>query len=104
MNKSPTPDLDQLFADARAAAPDHSRLEYAFETRLLARLAEERSGSVFSWAWRLCPYFAALALAAAFWSRTTTAWVQAQAPLWAEAGRGEEHALVSYMTGESQAQ
>src|SRR5215213_2682505 len=99
MNKRPMPDLDQLLADARAAEPDFSRIEYAFETRLMARLAEERSASIFSWAWRLCPYFAMLALAAACWSRTTTAWVQAEAPLWAEASRsGEEHALVSFMT------
>jgi hypothetical protein len=96
-NPTPRPDLDALLATARTHRPDTSRLEYAFETRLMARLAEERSASVFAWAWRLCPYFALLALAAAFWSRTTVS----NAPLWAEAATGgEDQALVSFMTGE----
>jgi hypothetical protein len=93
----PRPDLDSLLATVRAHRPETSRLEYAFETRLLARLAEERSSSVFAWAWRLCPYFALLALAAAFWSRTAAS----SAPLWAEATGGEEQTLVTFMTGES---
>ena len=59
--------LDQLFAAVRADAPDTERAQFGFETRLLARLREERGGSWFSWAWKLCPYFAALALAAGAW-------------------------------------
>jgi hypothetical protein len=99
----PTPrhDLHALLGTVRAHRPDTSRLEYGFETRLLARLREERSTSVFAWAWRLCPYFAALAVAAAFWSRTTTAMVQREAPVWVEAAQtGEEQTLVAYMTGQ----
>jgi hypothetical protein len=103
MNKSPQnsgPDLDALLATVRGQRPDTSRLEYAFETRLMARLAEERSTSVFAWAWRLCPYFALLALAAAFWSRTTTAFVQSEGPALAEAVSGEDQVLVAFTAGE----
>jgi hypothetical protein len=40
MNDDLDPKLDALFAAARLAAPDTSRLEYGFETRLTARLRE----------------------------------------------------------------
>jgi hypothetical protein len=60
--------LDRLFAAAREHQPDSSVLEYGFETRVLARIREERSGAWFSWAWRMCPYFAALAAAAGAWA------------------------------------
>ena len=59
--------LDELFAAVRAEAPNTEGAEFAFETRLLARIREERSSSWFSWAWRLSPYFAALALAVGAW-------------------------------------
>lgn len=59
--------LDSLFAAAREAAPDTARMEFGFEARVLARLREERTGGWFSWAWRMCPYFAALAVAAGAW-------------------------------------
>ncbi len=55
----PDPLLDPLFARARTERSDTSRAEYAFETRLLARLPknEARSG-VGALAWRLLPFFA----------------------------------------------
>jgi hypothetical protein len=59
--------LDELFAAVRAEAPDTERAQFGFETRLLARIREERSGSWFSCAWKLSPYFAALALVAGAW-------------------------------------
>jgi hypothetical protein len=94
--------LDRLLSAARGSAPDTSRLEYTFETRLLARLAEEKNTSIFAQAWRLCPYFAAIAIAAAMWSRTTTAHIQSDAPILAEANRtSEEQMLVAFMTGDS---
>jgi anti-sigma-K factor RskA len=37
---TPSDPLDAFFAAGRAAKPDTSRLEHAFETRLLAKLAE----------------------------------------------------------------
>lgn len=59
--------LDRLFSAARDEAPDLGALELGFEARLMSRIREERSGSWFSWAWRMCPYFAALAVAASAW-------------------------------------
>jgi hypothetical protein len=64
-SSSPDPLLDPLFARARMERPDTSRAEYAFETRLLAKLtsASTRStGGVGSLAWRLVPYFALVVL------------------------------------------
>jgi hypothetical protein len=67
----PDPDaqLDALFAQARAQRPDTSTAEYAFETRLLARLRESnRTETV--WAtvsWRLMPFFAACVIGLAIW-------------------------------------
>ena len=73
MNESPAPrsdaDLDALFAQTRARRPDTSKAEYAFESRLLARLREERETSAI-WAmvsWRLAPLFAVGVLALTLW-------------------------------------
>jgi hypothetical protein len=65
MNEPASSSLDPLFARARAARPETTRAEFAFETRLLARLREarapERSG-LGSFAWRLLPYLALVVL------------------------------------------
>jgi hypothetical protein len=61
--------LDALFAQARAHRPDTSKAEYAFETRLLARLRAKRETSSV-WAmvsWRLIPFFAACVVALTLW-------------------------------------
>lgn len=60
---------DKLFKAARATKPDTSRVEYGFETRLLARLRTERSQPVawFAWTWKLMPVFAAVVLALGIW-------------------------------------
>jgi hypothetical protein len=72
MKPEPLPDdgdeaLDALFRAARENPPDVSRAEFAFETRVLARVREEGRASVFAWAWKLTPFFAALAVAAGIW-------------------------------------
>lgn len=61
--------LDALFALARQQRPNTSALEYAFETRLTARLREARStSSVWAMAsWRLAPIFAVGLLALTLW-------------------------------------
>jgi len=65
----PDPELDALFALARDHRPDTSAAEFAFETRLLARLRwRQETGSI--WAlvsWRLIPFFAACVLALTIW-------------------------------------
>ena len=94
--------LEKLFTAARQQPRDTSRLQFGFETRVMARLREERSpfGAIIAWAWKLCPFFAALALAAGIWSRTTTVRVAAEAHIVAEAtDRGEEQVLLAYLTG-----
>jgi hypothetical protein len=61
--------LDALFALARARRPDTSAAEFAFETRLLARLrAQEETGSIWAMvSWRLMPFFAACVMALTLW-------------------------------------
>jgi hypothetical protein len=62
---SPDPLLDPLFAQARSARPETSRAEYAFETRLLARLPGRSAGQTAGLgrlAWRLLPFFALVVL------------------------------------------
>jgi hypothetical protein len=57
--------LDPLFARARALRPDTARAEFAFETRLLARLrgAQKPAHSGMGLlAWRVVPYLALLVL------------------------------------------
>jgi hypothetical protein len=98
MNDKPDPQLDALFAAARAATPEASRLEYGFETRLLARLREDSGASLFAWAWRLCPFFAALALAVAWWSQAGSS-ADAYSRMITEATPGNEE-LLTYLTGE----
>jgi hypothetical protein len=60
--------LAVLFRAAREDADDFGRIEYGFETRVLARMREERSSSWLAWAARLCPFAAALAILAGVWS------------------------------------
>jgi hypothetical protein len=98
MNDNPDPQLDALFAAARAEAPETARAEYAFETRLLARLRAEQDASLFAWAWRLCPFFAALAIAVAWWSQSTER-AEAYSRVATEATPGNED-LLAYMTGD----
>ena len=97
---NPEPDLDALFSAVRADAPDTARVEFAFETRLLARLREERGTSLFSWAWKLAPFFAAIAIAAGWWGRLSIAQVETTAQVIAEVAlKGDDHTLVSFVTG-----
>ena len=68
----PNPDrrLDALFALAREHRPDTSAAEYAFETRLMARLRERRQERGSIWAmvsWRMVPFFAVCVVALAIW-------------------------------------
>lgn len=101
MNTDPDSKLDALLHAARGAGRDTSRAELGFETRLMARLREERGESVFSWAWKLAPFFAALAIAAGLWSGITSAPTQIDASAVAEvASTADERMLMAYMTGE----
>lgn len=100
MNTEPDPQLDALFRAARSEAPDTARAEFGFETRLMARLREERGTGIFVWAWKLAPFFAAVALAAGWWGRLSMAQVETTASAMAEVAlKGDDYALVSFVTG-----
>ena len=68
MNDAPSPPdplLGPLFARGRAARRDTARAEYAFETRLLARLTSasaRQPAGLGLLAWRLLPFFALVVL------------------------------------------
>jgi hypothetical protein len=97
MKDESDPSLDALFASARASAPDTERLEFGFETRLAARLRADKGTSLFAWAWRLCPFFAMLALAVAWWSVASQR-ADEYARFAAEAAPANDE-LIAYMTG-----
>ena len=100
MNNNTEETLSALFAAARADERDTSRAEFGFETRLAARLREEGGGSLAAWAWKLCPFFAALALAVAWWGQVNLR-AEATAEIVTEATQpNEEQVLFAYMTGE----
>jgi hypothetical protein len=65
--------IDRLFAAARRAPIDTSRAELGFETRLMARLREQRAVSIpwFAWTWRLAPIYAAIVIALGVWTWLT---------------------------------
>jgi hypothetical protein len=66
---SPDPELDALFALSRARRSDTSAAEFAFETRLMARIRSQREHHS-AWAlvsWRLLPFFAACIVALTVW-------------------------------------
>ncbi len=108
MNDNSDSALDVLFSGARSEEaaqenPAADRLEFGFETRVLARLREERTlvAGVSAWAWRLCPFFAALALAVGWWTQALNVRVQADATVLMEASRsGQEQLLLAFMTGD----
>ncbi len=62
--------LDKLFKAVRAEKPDTSRVEFGFETRLLARIRSEKEQESpwLVWAWKLMPAFAAVVLALGVWN------------------------------------
>ncbi len=69
INPHPDSELNALFASARNHRVDTTGAQYAFETRLLARLRDARQADSI-WAmvsWRLSPLFATCVLALAIW-------------------------------------
>ena len=104
MNDNADHRLDALFAAARQEPRDTGRAEWGFETRLMARVREEGSpfAPIITWAWRLCPFFAALAVATVLWSRTASARVETEEYLLAQATpMGVEETMLTYLTGEN---
>jgi len=87
MTPDPFTRLDELLRTVRCAVPDTSNAEFAFETRLMARLREHRALSLSVWAWKLAPFFAAVVIALGMWNRASAAHLESTALLMAEALR-----------------
>lgn len=62
--------LDKLFKTARGVTRETGRVEFGFETRLMARIRAERAQKAtwFSFAWKLMPVFAAIVVALGVWN------------------------------------
>lgn len=94
---NPDQKLDALLRAARDAAPDTASTEFAFETRLLARLREERGGAWFAIALKLSPLFAALVLAAAAWCHSSASIEPDPTYAWDAVRSGGASALVAWL-------
>ena len=94
---NPDQKLDALLRAARDDAPDTARVEFAFETRLLARLREERAGTWFAVALKLSPLLAALVIAAAAWCRSSTSLDPDPTYAWDAVRSGGSSALVAWL-------
>ncbi len=96
---SPEDKLDQLFAAARRAKPETAREEFAFETRLTARIRAERGREIpwLAFSWKLTPLFACtvLMLGAWFAATSTTDPMDLASAL---SGGNEEAMLARYLT------
>jgi hypothetical protein len=92
--------LNNLLAGARQSPPDTARVEFGFETRLLARLRAERKQPVLwaAWTWRLMPAFAAVVLALGVWNYATL--VTEETDVATALADSSEQELVAYYTGE----
>jgi len=90
--------LDDLFAAVRSDIRDTSRLEYGFETRLLARLNSqcENAASWSVWAWRLCPIFGSIVVALGIWTCCSPPDFDLQS---AVKSGNDESQLVEFLTG-----
>jgi len=93
--------LDRLLALARRAKGEPSRLQEGFETRLLARIREERErkASWFQWAWQLAPVFLAIVMFLGVWNYVARPVPPADLHS-AIAGGGEEEQLLRLWEGE----
>jgi hypothetical protein len=94
---NPDQKLDALLRAARTATPDTASAEFAFETRLLARLREERDSAWFVVALRLSPIFAALVLAAAASCRASASIEPDPSYAWDAVRSGGASALVAWL-------
>jgi hypothetical protein len=94
---NPDQKLDNLFRAVRETPRDLDRAAFAFETRLLARLREERAGSWDRLALKLSPLFAALVIGAAAWCRSSTGLEPNVVFSWDAVRSGGASALVAWL-------
>ncbi len=101
MKDDPGGRLARLLELSRKAKEEPHPLEQGFETRLLARIREERErkGAFSSWAWRLAPVLLAVVVFLGVWNYVSLP-VQSPDLYAAVAGGGDEEQLVHLWTGE----
>jgi len=93
--------IDRLFADARSHRPYDQNREHGFETRVMAKIKEQRVAQApfFLWAWRLIPALSAAVLMLGIWTyaaeRPQIIGLNLMAGI-----NGEETMLVASLTGE----
>ncbi len=94
-------ELDRLFEETREAPLDISEVERNFETRVMARIREEREQQDpwYSWAWRLAPVFLVLTLLLGGWGMLYSP-AHPDDPVATLASGTQEVALLDNLTGE----
>lgn len=100
MNHNEDENLDRLFAAARPFSPDTSEQENHFETRVMARILEQRSPRTMwlSWVWRFIPAFAVVVVILG--AATLITETNRSPDILAAIVNGHEHQLItSYLTG-----
>ncbi len=72
-NDSDNDTIERLFGAARKYEPFDSKQQYGFETRVMARIRQQRSAQnpIFLWAWRLIPALSAIVLMLGAWTYMT---------------------------------
>lgn len=93
--------LERLFAAARSDRPDTAAAEERFETRLMARIREQREGRVpwYLFAWRSIPVFVLIALLLSVAGFSTGSF--SSTDLFASISGGQEEYLAkSFLAGE----
>ena len=90
--------LDALLSAARSQKPDTSRVEYGFETRLMARIREEQRADRpwYAFAWRLSPVFAGIVIALGIWTWYSPQDLDLQT---VSNAASDESQIVEYLTG-----
>ncbi len=65
--------IERLFDAARQHEPYDPKLQYGFETRVMAKIMQQRAAQkpFFAWAWRLIPALVTLVLAVGAWTYMT---------------------------------
>jgi hypothetical protein len=93
MKPETDPLLDSLFRAARHADPDDFPVPLGFETRLMARIREERRNAFPAICWRLSPVFASLLVLAVVWLGRLEAVETPAETAWFETGAAHEELL-----------
>ena len=92
--------LDRLFQAARLAVLDTTKIEFGFETRLMAQVHQERERVLpwGVWSWRLLPVLASLVLVLGAWAWLVPLPVEADLAQLAPTSETEQ-TLVAHWTG-----